>query len=93
MIDESFIQSAIRIRRQYLKLTNNMDLYKKKATEVVNNLDDILLKIENIKQRYEDKENPGDPLNEFLKVLKDLEEEGKRLEESVDPLNLSLIHI
>ena len=48
MIDESFIKAAIKIRREYLKLTNNLNFYKRKAEDVIENLEDIVTKIENI---------------------------------------------
>ena len=48
MVDEVFLQNAVRIRRTYLKLSNNMDLYQKKAQQVSNKLDETLVKIEKI---------------------------------------------
>jgi hypothetical protein len=45
MVDEVFLQNAVRIRRTYLKLSNNMDLYQKKAQQVSNKLDETLVKI------------------------------------------------
>ena len=39
MIDESFVQSAIRIRREFLSIENHMGDYKRKASDVVKNLD------------------------------------------------------
>ena len=53
MIDESFIKAAIKIRREYLKLTNNLNFYKRKAEDVIENLEDIVNKIENIQQETE----------------------------------------
>ena len=38
MIDEFFLQNAVNIRRTYLKMTNNMDFYQKRAKEIVDRL-------------------------------------------------------
>jgi predicted nucleic acid-binding Zn-ribbon protein len=88
MIDENFVQAAIKIRRQYLKLTNNMDLYKRKSLEVVNNLDriskDISEKQENIKNR---KLNQQESLNAITEILNNIEEECRNLDDSIKPLN------
>jgi wyosine [tRNA(Phe)-imidazoG37] synthetase (radical SAM superfamily) len=39
MIDEVYLNEAVRIRRTYLKLSSNMDVYQKKAQEVIKTLD------------------------------------------------------
>ena len=90
MIEESFIQSSIRIRRQYLKLTNNMNLYKRKATDVVSNLEDILAKVEIIKSKSENGEDSDSILKELKNILSDIEDEGRRLEENIEPLNVEI---
>lgn len=92
MIDEFFLKSAINIRREYLKISNNMDLYQKRAKEVVNILEETISKIENIQK--ENKKNPNisteKNMNDLLEILKNVEEEGKRLESLVEPINKSI---
>ena len=46
MINEFFLQSAVNIRRQYLKISNNMELYHNKAKEVVDTLESSVKKLE-----------------------------------------------
>ncbi len=92
MIDEVFLQNAVRIRRTYLKMTNNMDLYQKKAKEIVNRLDETLTKIDDLqKVAEESKKNSGigsqGLLNDLLGILNDIDIEGKSLEDLVNPLN------
>lgn len=86
MVDENFLQSAVRIRRTYLKLSNNMDFYRKSASQVLERLNTTLDKIDKIKDDAE-KNTPESSLNNMLKVLDEIEEEGKRLENLIDPLN------
>ncbi len=92
MIDENFLQNAVRIRRTYLKMINNMDFYQKKAKEIVDRLDETIEKVNIIlKKAEESKSNQEiggqDLLNELMKVLNDIEDEGHSLENLVDPLN------
>jgi predicted nucleic acid-binding Zn-ribbon protein len=89
MIDENFLQSAVRIRRTYLKLTNNMDFYQKKIKILAENLDKTILRIEDIQKEIETKKNtnPEKALQDLLVVLNEVDEEGKKLESLVDPLN------
>lgn len=91
MIDESFIQNAIQIRKTYLKLSSNMNLYQKKAQEVANRLDETLLKVDDLSKRAEvSKSNntqTNNLLNELLEILKTVESDGESLENLVNPLN------
>jgi uncharacterized protein YhaN len=92
MIDEVFLQNAVRIRRTYLKMTNNMEFYQNKAKEIVDRLDDTLVKIDELQKTIEEsKKNSGvgsqGLLNELLSILNDIDIEGKSLEDLVNPLN------
>ena len=89
MIDESFIKAAIKIRREYLKLTNNLNFYKRKAEDVIENLEDIVTKIENIQQETENQNitNNDAVVFQLTKLLTDVESEGRAVESLIDPLN------
>jgi hypothetical protein len=92
MVDEVFLQNAVRIRRTYLKMINNMDMYQKKAKEILDRLDETLIKIDNLQKVAEDsKKNSGignqDLLNNLFDILNLLDIEGKSLEDLVNPLN------
>jgi predicted transcriptional regulator len=88
MINESFLQSAVRIRREYLKISNNMALYHNRAKEVISILEESVEKLEKIQSGVEDKsENANTSISKVLEVIKDIEEEGVRLESLVEPMN------
>lgn len=89
MIDESFIKAAIKIRRQYLKLTNNLNFYKRKAEDVISNLQDIVDKIEKIQKEAETQKNTNNDaiVVQLTKILTDIESEGRVVESLIDPLN------
>ncbi len=95
MIDEFFLQNAVNIRRTYLKMTNNMDFYQKKAKEIVDRLELTIGKINEIQKKAEDKQAKKENgsmeiLNDLVKILNEIEAEGKSLENLVDPLNQSI---
>lgn len=92
MIDEFFLQNAVSIRRTYLKMTNNMDFYQKRAKEIVDRLELTISKINDIQKKAEEgrakKENGTmEILNDLVKILNEIEDEGKALENLVNPLN------
>ena len=93
MIDEIYLQNAIRIRRTYLKLSSNMDIYQDKAQEVSNKLDETISKIDDLQKKAEDSKNNKNSndsnfyVSELMKILNEVEEEGISLENLVNPLN------
>lgn len=93
MIDEKYLQMAITIRRTYLKLINNMDLYKTKANQVSKNLEETLKKLEDFQKNLETNKDRKTNLNEIevfnklLKIIDDIEDEGNKLEKIIDPIN------
>jgi hypothetical protein len=92
MIDEKFIKSAIKIRREYLKLTNNLNFYKRKAEDVISNLQNIITKIEKIQNESENKNetNNSNIIMELTTILAQIEQEGRGVESLIQPLNIEL---
>lgn len=92
MIDENFIQAAVTIRRDYLKVTNTLGVYQKKAKESVDALDDIIEDLEKLKQKAKsNKEMTTDmAMEDIQRIIKDFEEETTRLTSVIDPLNEQL---
>lgn len=96
MIDEKYLQRAIGIRRTYLKLVNSMDLYRARALQVSERLNDTLKKLDDIKEdakvRSGSKKNVNevDLLNRLLKIIDEVDDEGKRLEKLIEPVNIEI---
>ncbi len=91
MVDEKYLQSAVRIRKTYLKLVNNLELYKSAATSISAKLDETLEKISKVENSYVDKQMESkDALNELIKIIDDVDNEGKRLERLIDPINIEI---
>jgi len=95
MIDEIYLQNAVRIRRTYLKLSSNMDLYQQKAQAVSSKLDETISKIDALQSKAEDSKNNNNNdanfyLAELMKILNEVEEDGSALENLVNPLNAEI---
>jgi phage shock protein A len=89
MIDEFFLKSAINIRREYLKVSNNMDFYHKKAEDVVNKLEETLKKLEDLQKEVSTDKSMSNnsAINGLVEIIKNIEDEGNRLEKLVEPMN------
>ena len=88
MIDEIFIQSSLKIRREYLKISNNMDMYQKRAKEVVNLLEKTIGELEDLQKKVKGKDLTSDEsVKNLLEILQNVEDEGQQLESLVDPMN------
>ena len=92
MINEQYLQGAIRIKKTYLKLINQLDEYHKMASESMKCLTKAQADIEMIEDRLKQNRKNKIPdsmdvaVNNIFKVMSDLEEEGNRIERFIDPI-------
>lgn len=93
MVDEVFLQKAVNIRRTYLKVYNNLDFYGKRANGVINELDNIMKRVSDLQDMASDDKNKNDKIlaekamHDFAQIIEDLELQGTKLEEAIEPLN------
>jgi hypothetical protein len=87
MIDEKFLIAAVNIKKNYIKLTSNIDFYKKRTEKTLEVLSNSLKELEIIEKDIKDKDKNPDSLNSILSVLSKIEEEGNKIEKFVEPLN------
>jgi seryl-tRNA synthetase len=90
MIDEKFLIAAVNIRKTYVKLISNLNMYEDKARETLDMLNSIYNRLDELGKDVKKKKESDDSnsmVNEILKILNDVENEGKRLESFTDPLN------
>ena len=93
MIEEKYLQMSISIRRTYLKLINNLDLYHNRAIKVSSNLEETINKLDNIQEELDSKDKKPrskETLDKILDVLQEVEDEGKKLEALIDPINTEI---
>lgn len=90
MIDKNLLDNAVRIRRNYLKVTNNLELYQKQAKELVEKLDSTIKEITDLKEELKNKgeDIEKDPiLKKLTEILKETGDSGIVLEEMIKPIN------
>ena len=89
MISEKLLIKAANIRRDYLKLTNDIDSVEKKVKSIVNFLDHQKEKLEDISSKVEKGEIKSREYaaEKALMVIMDLEKEAASYEVGVDDVN------
>jgi hypothetical protein len=87
MIDEKFLIAAVNIKKNYIKLTSNINFYKTRTEKTLEVLDSSLKELEKIKKDMNDKNKDIDSIKSVLSVFDKIEEEGNKIEKFVDPLN------
>ncbi len=93
MIEEKYLKMSISIRRTYLKLINNLDLYHNRALKVSSNLEETLAKLDTIQENLDLKDkkpSSKETLDKILDILQEVEDEGKKLETLIDPINTEI---
>ena len=93
MIEEKYLKMSISIRRTYLKLINNLDLYHNRALKVSSNLEETLAKLDTIQESLDLKDkktSSKETLDKLLDILQEVEDEGKKLETLIDPINVEI---
>lgn len=91
MIDEKFLLAAVNIKKTYIRLLSNLDLYETKAKETLEKLGSLYDKLGVLEKDIKKPENINNDnysaFNEVLKILNELENEGVKLKSFTDPLN------
>ena len=94
MIDDLYIDAAVRIRRTYLNLTDKLEDYEKYLNSTVKLIDSTLLEVDKLSKEIEGYKNTKnvsqeEPLMKLLDIINRLESDSKKLEEYINPLNQS----
>lgn len=94
MINEKFLESAVRIRREFLKINTSLDMYHRRAKQIVEGLEDISQKADSLLKEIDEDKKSQNPQHtkesavaELLKILQDLEHQGEVIEELTNPMN------
>jgi|688.fasta_scaffold25334_3 hypothetical protein len=93
MIEEKFLVAAVNIKRSYLKLTSNLDFYKRRAEQTLEKLQDAYNQVEDLEGEIAElkkkKDTNVDPnlTSKVLDILAEIEREGNKIEKFVEPLN------
>ena len=86
MIQERFLQSACNIRRVYLRVSSNLEHYHQQTKKTLEVLEQTVVKIDQFKDSVK-KMDEKEGFLELIKILTDVEEEGKSIEKMTEPIN------
>jgi DNA repair ATPase RecN len=86
MIQESYIQAAIAIRRKYLSLITNVEIYHNNAKRIISTLEESIIELNDIKENKQDVES----ISSVLGVLSKVDDETQRLEKIMEPINIEI---
>jgi hypothetical protein len=92
MIDDKFLVAAVNIKRKYITVTSDINKYHDRAKKTVEKLDSTLKEIESIKSTMKEnatnkKLDSNEVLQSMIRIITEIEDEGKSLENYIDPLN------
>jgi chromosome segregation ATPase len=92
MIDEKFLVAAVNIKKKYISLTSDINKYHDRAKKTIEKLDLTLKEIEKIQGKMKEsaknkKLDSNGVLNTMIKIVSEIEDEGKSLEKYIEPLN------
>jgi hypothetical protein len=90
MIDEIFLKAAVNIKKRYFELTGDLAKYESRMMVTKDKLEDAINRIGVIEAEVKNRKNENNSkelLNEILKVLENVDMEGKSIENFIDPIN------
>ena len=92
MIDEKFLVAAVNIKKKYISLTSDINKYHDRSKKTIEKLDFTLKEIEKIQEKIKEnaknkKLDSNGVLNTMIKIVSEIEDEGKSLEKYIEPLN------
>lgn len=92
MIDEIFLKAAVNIKRKYYELTSNLDLYESYVAKTQEIVEEALKKVTEIDDDLHDSKKRKTMrntavLNDLDVLLAKLDQDAKRLESYIQPMN------
>jgi predicted nucleic acid-binding Zn-ribbon protein len=85
-LDKIYINSAVSIRKEYLKLNNDLKKYEGLIKDLKGKVENTITKIQNIMENIS-KSSVEDIQKKSIEYLKTLESETQRIQKFVDPIN------
>ena len=83
MIDEKFLIAAVNIRKTYVKLISNLNMYEDKARETLDMLNSIYNRLDELGKDVKKKKESDDSNSMVNEILKILNRKMLALEESI----------
>lgn len=89
MIQEFLLKKALNIRKEYIRITNDISVYENMVSGILKSLSKNSEELEDLKTKIDEKKVTDVEFakNEMLKIILDLEQESNRTGEHINNLN------
>lgn len=88
MISEFYLKKALNIRKEYLSIVSNINLFESMAKDILRIIEEKLSELQELQNKINEKRisNIEAAQESLLKIILDLEEESNNIEKSVNDL-------
>lgn len=88
MISEFYLKKALNIRKEYLSIVSNINLFENMAKDILKIIEGKLEDLNTLQSKINEKKisNVESAKDSLLKIILDLEEESNNIEKSVNEL-------
>lgn len=88
MISEFYLKKALNIRKEYLSIVSNINLFENMAKDILKIIEGKLEELNTLQSKINEKKvsNIESAKDSLLKIILDLEEESNNIEKSVNDL-------
>lgn len=88
MISEFYLKKALNIRKEYLSIVSNINLFENMARDILKIIEGKLEELNTLQSKINEKRisNVESAKDSLLKIILDLEEESNNIEKSVNDL-------
>ena len=91
MIQERYLQSAVNLKKAYIKLFTDLEKYQTMAQNTLRVLQKAMGDMDRIERKADEarksKQPPENSMESVLEVISNIEEEGTRIENLIKPIN------
>lgn len=92
MIHELLLKKALNIRKEYVRITKDINVYENMVSGILKSLGKNSEELEDLKKKIDDKKvtDVDFAKNEMLKIIIDLEQEANKTGEHINKLNQNI---
>lgn len=91
MIGEQYLQAAVNIRKTYLRVSRDLSKYQEFVESSLREMQRAMAAVDGVQKKISESRKAKEPsegsTEDLLKILSMMDDESKRIEEFIDPLN------
>jgi len=87
MVNQKYLDQAVRIRKDFLSTDGELLFLQKKLKKVNENIENTLSKLKEIRNKSSEYHSDEEFHSDVMKYLKEFEEQGEQIAKAYEPLN------